>query len=592
MLRDMRTGRRSLALAAPHTAATEAGVAAFADGGTAVDAALAACATLTVAYLHMCSIGGDAIALLHAPDGTVTAVNGSGAAPAALDAARVRAALERDPAPVTRTGMPIRGPHTVTVPGVLAAWETLRQLGGALPLDRLLRPAIGLAADGCRVSRSLAAALAEERCLFARDPGLRAAFFRPPETMPGGAASRGAPPDATPLGEGDLYRLPALAESLDAIARLGVDTFYRGDLGAHYVAGLRAAGSVMTTADLAAHETEVVDPLAAVAFGHEVLTAPPNSQGYVLLALLKAMEAVSRSDACGATDQDAATCPGAPTSRATPTPAAMIIRSISPHERPPDPLGPEASRLACLFRLVSDDRDAYLCDPRRHAVPLDTLLGDDRARRLAEAALADGRTPEPVLPDAAPPRAGGDTIACVAADSHGWAITIIQSVYHAFGAAILEPETGIVAHDRGACFSLDPSSPNLLEGGKRPLHTLMPVMVRRDSRLALVAGTMGGEAQPQIHAQILCRLLRPDATDLATAVAAPRWICDEGAILAETDVPPACLAALRTVGMPLKVLSHQDETVGHAQYVRLGLEGPLEAASDPRADGAGTLITV
>ena len=532
---------------------------------------------------------------MHAPDGTVTAVNGSGAAPAALDAARVRAALERDPAPLTRTGMPVRGPHTVTVPGVLAAWETLRLLGAALPLHRLLRPAIAYAAEGCAVSRSLAATLAWEPEVFAADPGLRDVFFRAASGAglqddvssaavtphPGRARS-----DVRPLVEGERFVQPALAASLMTVAHAGVGAFYRGELGARYAAGLRAIGSAMTRADLAAHATEVTAPLRAHAFGHEVLTAPPNSQGYVLLQVLMAMERL--------TDE-----PG----------------------EPPDVLGPCAHALARLFRLASDERDRHLCDPNVHAVPLAQLLDAAHVAGLADAAQGEpdeataGTSPGAAAGAVAgtfraladgdaggsdPPRAtDGDTVACVAADSEGWAVSVIQSVYHGFGAAILEPDTGIVAHDRGACFSLDPTSPNLLEGGKRPLHTLMPVMLLRDGRLRVVAGTMGGEAQPQIHAQVLSRLLGPGAAhvrtdtghapagDLAAALAAPRWIVDEGRVYAEADVPQTCLAALRSCGMPLDMLASRDETVGHAQYVRLGADEGLGAAADPRADGTG-----
>jgi gamma-glutamyltranspeptidase/glutathione hydrolase len=544
MLGIMTGPRRRLALATPHWAATEAGRAAFADGGTAVDAALAACATLTVVYPHMCSIGGDAIALVQVPDGTVTAVNGSGAAPAALDAARVRAALERDPAPVTRTGMPVRGPHTVTVPGVLAAWETLRQLGGRLPLARLLRPAIGFAADGCPVSRSLAATLIWEPDVLAADPGLREIYF----------CEARAPGRVRPLAEGEIYRQPALAASLDDVAHGGTDVFYGGELGARYVAGLRATGSVMMPEDLTAHATEVLEPLRGVVFGHEFLTAPPNSQGFLLIQLLAAMERLDTA--------------------------------------PPDPLGSRGDALAHLFRLTSDDRDRHLCDPRTHDVPLGELLDEEHVRWLTERsggadvfAAGDRASTRPSThPDGA---SSGDTIACVAADTDGWAVSVIQSIYHGFGAAILEPSTGIVAHDRGACFSLEPKSPNLIAGGKRPLHTLMPVMVRREGRLAIVAGTMGGEAQPQIHAEILARLLRGGTGGLTAAVAAPRWIYDEGAILAEASVPAACLAALRSTGMPIELLEAVDESVGHAQYVRIAGGGELEAASDPRADGTG-----
>jgi gamma-glutamyltranspeptidase/glutathione hydrolase len=585
--------RRTLALATPHSAATDAGRAAFADGGTAVDAALAACATLTVVYPHMCSLGGDAIALVHAPDGIVTCVNGSGAAPAALDAARVRAALERDPAPVTRTGMPQRGPHTVTVPGVLAAWETLRGSGARHDLARLLRPAIEDARDGCAVSRSLAGTLAWEPGVFATDPGLRDVFFR-------GGRPRGGGPghDPEPLCEGDVFRQPALAASLETLARHGVAAFYEGALGGDFVAGLRALGSLMTVDDLARHATDVCAPLRHAAFGHEFLTAPPNSQGYVLLQLLAAMElfAVEAESQSGAVT----------TPSSSPTPSL-----------PPDPFGPAAGALARLFRLASDERDRRLCDPRVHDVPLDELLSPSHARALARRAGAfgdaahdgpDALTDGPVGTPGTGPQsdpAAGDTIACVAADSDGWGVSVIQSLYNGFGAAILEPSTGIVAHDRGACFSLDPDSPNVVAGGKRPLHTLMPVMVRRQGRLTIVAGTMGGEAQPQIHAQILSRLLRgADAEttrataestppgDLAGAVAAPRWIYDEGELWAEAGVPAPCLDTLRGTDMSVTVLDDLDETIGHAQYVFVGEEGPKDATSDPRSDGSSVVTAV
>jgi gamma-glutamyltranspeptidase/glutathione hydrolase len=454
----------------------------------------------------------------------------------------------------------------VTVPGVLAAWETLRGLGGVLDFARLLRPAIAFAADGCGVSRSLAETLAWEPDLFAADPGLRETYFR----------------DGRLLGEGEVLKQPALAASLSTLACHGVDVFYRGELGARYAAGLRAAGSVMTTGDLSAHATEVVAPLRGTAFGHEILTAPPNSQGFLLLEMLAAMERLGGE---GAGDLAAA--------------------RANQRLAPPDPLGPSAGALARLFRLASNDRDRHLCDPRFHNVPLGELLGDDHVRSLAErsahdvpGASVDGASRQPSADSAA--ASSGDTIACVAADSDGWAVSIIQSVYNGFGAAILETMTGIVAHDRGACFSLDPASSNLLEGGKRPLHTLMPVMVRRDGRLAIVAGTMGGEAQPQIHAQILSRLLKGSgsvaagrgvmAAQAAGAVAAPRWVYDEGNLLAESRVPESCLKTLRATGMPVELLEPVDETVGHAQYIRIATGGAMEAGSDPRADGAGMVV--
>ena len=169
-----------------------------------------------------------------------------------------------------------------------------------------------------------------------------------------------------------------------------------------------------------------------------------------------------------------------------------------------------------------------------------------------------------------------------------------------FGAAILEPVTGIVAHDRGACFSLDPASPNLIAGGKRPLHTLMPVMVRRDGRLLdrrRHDGRRGAAADPRPDPQPTSGHERGsaevpatrDPTHVADAVADPRWIYDEGALSAEADVPGPCLDALRAAGMPLELLEALDETVGHAQYIRIMPDGAMDAGSDPRADGAAVV---
>ena len=340
-----------LALACPHAAASEAGREAFVDGGTAVDAALAACATLTVVYPHMCSIGGDLIALLHAPDGSVTAVNASGAAPAALTRKAVVEEVERrrqdsaGSAPgveISPHGMPVRGPHTVTVPGVLSGWATLHELGGALEWGRIVRPAAEHAAAGMPVSRGLAAMFAEAPGLVLADPGLRSVF---------------APLGRLPV-EGDLVRQPALAASLKILAHDGAAVFYRGPLGAAFVAGLRAAGSLMTVDDLAEHTVDVAAPLRLAAFGHEFLTAPPNSQGFVLLELLGALERLASADGL-----------------------------------PPDPLGAGAGALAHLFRLASADREQHLCDPSFHYVPLGDLLGTPHLGALATQAQSRS-TPE------------------------------------------------------------------------------------------------------------------------------------------------------------------------------------------------------
>lgn len=414
-------------IATPHGAATEAGVAAFEAGGTAVDAALTAAAVLTVVYPHMCAIGGDLVALVAAPGGDVSCVNATGAAAAALDPAGLAA----------RHGgvMPATGPDTITVPGMVGGWAALARLGARSDWPRLLAPAIELAERGVEPAPHLVAAIDGQRGELARDPGMRAVMLGPP-----------------PL------RQPALAASLAAIAAGGPEELYGGALGEALIGGLRPLGCALTTADLAAHETELVAPIGARFRHDEVLTSPPNTQGFVLLSMLDGMT---------------------------------------------------ADNVGMRFETAAAMRDAVLGDPRRGS---------------------------------------GDTVAIVAADEDGHAISIIQSVFGSFGSLILEPATGIVCHNRGAAFTLRTGHPNRLAPRKRPAHTLMPVLVRRDGRIVGAHGTMGALLQPLIHAELLLRL--DEGLDAAAAVAAPR--------------------------------SHD---AGHAQLVRRSGDGAFTAGSDPRADG-------
>lgn len=540
---------RTLALATPHAAATQAGLEAFAAGGNAIDAMVAACAAVAVAYPHMVTIGGDAFALMHTPDGRVIALNGSGAAPRATNVGAIRA---------TRDTMLPRAPETITVPGVLATLDTLRSLGGRLTVPQSLAPAIALAADGVAVSRSLAAALVEYGDIVAADPGLSSVFVV----------------DGRPLAEGDTFRQPTLAATLEHVAARGTAVFYGGEIGERFVAGLREHGSVLALADLAAHRTEVGTPIGTTALGIEALVPPPNSQGFMLLETLMALERLG----------------------------GWI-----------DPLGPGAATLAALFALAIDDRDRRLGDPRSGAAAIDDLLGVAHATELAEAARrwvaggvpADHATtargasvPDGAAPSASPDTSGspgghrhsGDTVGMACADSEGYAVAVMASLYDLFGVGVLEPETGIICHDRGACFSLDPGSPNLLAPGARPAHTLTPLMVRRDGRLWAVAGSMGGYAQPQIHTQILYHILAA-GLDPQAAVAAPRWTLDvdySGSpalkLWVEATAPTACRSALSVVGLPVEVVPRMDEWVGQAQYVVVD-SGRMIAATDPRADG-------
>ncbi|MGH7318581.1 MAG: gamma-glutamyltransferase, partial [Candidatus Rokuibacteriota bacterium] len=245
------TGKR-YAIATPHRAATEAGVAAFEDGGNAVDAALAAAIVLAVVYPHMCGVGGDLFALVQALNGQTIALNASGAAPIAIDVDAIRDAGDT---------MPEYGPLTITVPGAVSGWAALAKLGADLAFERAFQPAIAHARDGVPVASSLQSGLAWEPSRLFADPGMREVFAR----------------DNTPLAEGDMLVQPALAATLEAVAGEGPSALYGGEVGARLVAELRAIGSPMSLQDLADHRAELDSPIAARYRDLHVSVVPPNS---------------------------------------------------------------------------------------------------------------------------------------------------------------------------------------------------------------------------------------------------------------------------------------------------------------------------
>ncbi|MGI8333043.1 gamma-glutamyltransferase family protein [Actinomadura scrupuli] len=351
-------------------------------------------------------------------------------------------------------------------------------------------------------------------------------------------------PGGTPLAEGGTLRQEALAGTLAALAVEGVRTLYSGSLGERLTDGLRRLGSPLDMQDLRSYQAELTTPLSRTFHGHQIHTSPPNTQGVLLLQAL----------------------------------GALAEQQVG------DPLGADAGRLAAIFHHGILDRTRRLADPRFAEVDVAALLDPDRLRDLAQVSS----------PVAATGHASGDTVAVVTADTDGLAVSLIQSLFHGFGAGILEPETGILMHNRGSFFSLSPGSPNALAPGKRPAHTLMPVMATRAERLAWVNGTMGGKGQPQIHTQLLLRLL--GGATPAAAVAAPRWIVGglevgqrEDTIALEADVTAQVRASLVATGAPLIKLPARSESTGHAQAIAVHPDGTLEAGSDPRADGGAVV---
>ncbi|KDE98693.1 gamma-glutamyltranspeptidase [Mycolicibacterium aromaticivorans JS19b1 = JCM 16368] len=502
------------ALATPHALATDAGIAILRGGGTAIDAAIAAAAVLTVVYPHNVALGGDLFALIRTPDGSVSCLNASGWAGATVDADALRAEHG--------DWLPARGAAAVTVPGGIRGWEAMRRLGSRASWSSTLWAAETAARDGVSVPASLATHLddPENRDLIGTVDFDR--VFRP---------------HGAPMRIGELFRQPALADTLATLRSDGPDEFYSGGLAQRSVGYLRTHQSCLAEADFADFQVEVVEPLRAEFGDLTVLTSPPNSQGFLLLHALGLVHA-------GGLD---------------------------------DPVGDGMGQLLRAFHRGNGIRDSQLADPRYAAVDLDVSAIPDRAG--------------PVSRPPGVPR--GDTVGIAVADGEGYAVSLIQSVYHAFGSGLIDPVTGVLFHNRGCGFSLDPASPNVIAPRKRPAHTLMPAMTVRQGRTAHVLSTMGGQGQPQILGQILLRAL--GGATAVEAVAAPRAIvgtqCGGGpdSVTVEADLDPAVQASIRAAGFTATEVPPRTEALGQANVVFVDSGGSMTAASDPRSDGAAVV---
>ncbi|HEX5823481.1 MAG TPA: gamma-glutamyltransferase family protein [Candidatus Limnocylindrales bacterium] len=537
-------GRRG-AVVAPHHLATAAGLGILRAGGHAVDAAIATNAVLGVVLPSGCGIGGDAFWLIwDEPAGRQTALNGSGRAPSAADPTALRA-----------TGLatlPYRGPLSITVPGAVRSWGDAHARHGRLSRAAVLGPAIELARDGFPAWDGFISAV--EGTLPAVVDAIGS----------GSGFEQVYRPEGRPWRPGELVRLPALAATLERIAEVGFDDFYAGEIGEQQARGLAAAGSAISAIDLRDHASTWTQPIETAYRGTRVTTHPPNSSGIVALELLNILETFEP--------------PAADTFGPNGVADARWIH-----------LGIEAAKLAMA------DRDFHLSDPEFVEVPVEMLLSKAHAGDLARLIDPD----RAAMPPASTLPRGGGTIYLATVDGDGNAVSLIESNYMGFGSGVVDPVTGIHYQNRGSYFSLDPSHPNVLAPGKRTLHTLLPGMLFRagERQPWIVTGAMGGDAQPQVHAQVVSALADGDV-DIATAIGAPRWFVDGAEhfappvnVRAERRFPAEVLHALESFGHPLTRTIPFNGALGHAHAIELVDGGPAEdggslaAATDPRSAG-------
>jgi gamma-glutamyltranspeptidase/glutathione hydrolase len=538
-------------VAASQPLAVAAGLDILRQGGNAADAAVATAAALNVTEPTTTGIGGDCFALFYdAQSRQVSALNGSGRAPAGLSLERLR-----------REGygaeLPPFHPYTITVPGACAGWCDTLERFGRLSIRQALAPAIRLADEGFPV-----APLTSRGWQFAAENRLHSAYGGLEMTI----AGRGPRP-------GEIWRNPGLARTLQRVADGGKEVFYQGEIAAAIAAAVQAAGGCLAEADLAAHTSTWENPISVDYRGVRIWECPPNGQGLAALLALNLLEGF-----------DLAALPA---------------------------LSPERLHLEIeAMRLAFADTRWYAADPAFHPAPLEALLSKDYAegrRKLIDPLRAT------LDQEAGVPTAGSDTVYLSVVDGEGNACSFINSNYMGFGTGIVPPGWGFTLQNRGHNFSLDPAHPNALAPGKRPYHTIIPCLATRaeggryDGSLFACFGVMGGFMQPQGHTQVAIALIDDGlgyqealgyqgALDPQAALDRPRFCIqsDEagGTVGLEDGIPLETMSALAGMGHPVAPVSGWGRSLfGRGQViVREPESGVLWAGSDSRADGCAMSI--
>jgi gamma-glutamyltranspeptidase/glutathione hydrolase len=434
------------------------------QGGSAVDAAIAANAALGLMEPTGSGIGGDLFAIVwDAETEKLYGLNASGRSPASLTLEVFQnAGLSK---------IPPRGPLPVTGPGCVDGWFELHARFGRLPMEQVLAPAIRYARDGFPVSELIAHYWGRSVPLLEKYSGFRETF------MPGGRAP----------GKGEIFKNPKLADTYEALAREGRDVFYRGRIAETIDRFMRREGGFLTKEDLASHTSEWVEPVSTDYRGYDIWELPPNGQGITALQMLNILEGYDiASMGFGS--------------------AAHIHAFV------------EAKKLAF------EDRARFIADPQFAELPVDALISKEYAAKRREL-LSPTRAASSYDPGN-PALGEGDTVYLTVADRDGDMVSLIQSNYRGMGCGLSPDGLGFVFQDRGELFDLEPGRPNTYAPRKRPFHTIIPAFITKDDKPYMSFGVMGGTMQPQGHVQIVMNII-DFRMGLQEAGDAPR-ICHEG----------------------------------------------------------------
>ena len=515
-------------VATPQFLASQAGAKVLEAGGNAVDAAIAANATLGVTQPYVNGIGGDLFAIYYeAKTGKLYALNSSGWTPKGLTLEYLRSKGIDKLDPI--------GVHTITVPGCVAGWDALRERFGSLPFSKLLAPAIFYAENGFVMPEWSSRFWIGKS--FLNQPGYKETY------MPGGVRP----------GLGDVYKNPALGESLRQVASHGRGAFYKGKLTELMVKFLQAQGGTHTLDDFEQFQPEWVEPISTTYRGWTVYELPPNGQGIAALSMLNIMERFPLSD-YGHNS------------------AAALHVMI------------EAKKLAYA------DMVRYVGDPRFTPIPVREMLSKDLAAERAKLVQMDKAACQVIASEIGQKlnARGSETIYMSTIDQDGNIVSLIQSNYGGYGTGMVAPGAGFSFHNRGAGFELTEGKPNSLAGHKRPLHTIIPAFMRKDD-IAVGFGIMGGWNQAQAHAQFVANVV-DFGMNVQSALEAARFTkatfdgCD---VSLESRVPDSVQKDLARRGHIVTLLPPFASAVGQGEaVVRDGKRQVNFAGSDPRCDGA------
>lgn len=514
-----------------HPLASQIGLDILKQGGNAIDAAIAANAALGLMEPTGCGVGGDLFAIVwDAKTQKLYGLNGSGRSPKSMTLDTLKA--------MGLEKIPAYGPLPVSVPGAVDGWTSLHDKFGSMPLKKILAPAIGYAEEGFPVTELIGYYLGSiDRFSRMGYPNIKETYFDPN----GGQRPK----------NGDRYRNPALADTYRAIAKKGREGFYEGEVAQTITTFIKEQGGFLSLEDLSAHHSQWVEPVSVNYRGYDVWELPPNGQGIAALQLLNILENKDFSEVRWGSEEH--------------------LHFFT-----------EAKK------RVFEDRAKYYADMDMAEVPVEALLSKEYAAENFNELKPYASTYD------AGEISAGETIYLTVADKDGNMISLIQSNYRGMGSGMVPPGLGFMLQDRGELFSLEEGYNNTYEPGKRPFHTIIPAFITKDGAPLMSFGVMGGDFQPQGHAQIVMNMV-DYGMNVQEAGDAPRWdhsggsspvtgpSTDKGEIHVESGIPYETVRGL--MGRGHKVGFARGIYGGYQAIYRDAETGFYHGASESRKDG-------